>query len=1036
MWPRASAAGSLEGSSHLMRAIIRWCLGNRAVVIVFAAILMAGGAFSATRIDEELLPSIQLPTVFILVPDPGAGPQQVDRDVSQPLDAGLAGLPRATHVTSTSSQGYSEVVVEFDLDSSLQQDLDAVNQRLDQIQLPAGAGRPVVQTFDFSSAPSMTYSLAARDGDLARVTQEANDVIEPALRGAQDVAQVKVSGGAQRVVEITLDPLRLAAHGISVSQVEQALSAAQVDLPAGESLEGGRSLPVTVHGQLRTLADLRSLPVATPAPMAARTAGPPPPVLLQDVASVEETSVPVNGLSRTDGLPSLEIQIIPTPNGNAVALSNDVRHRMAGLHLSPNDELKLTYDAADDIRASLDDLMLEGLLGALLAVLVIFLFLRSLRATLVTAVSLPTSVLVAVLGTDLSGYSLNVLTLAGLTIAVGRIVDDAIVVLENSYRHLQSGEPPLEAAVNGAAEVASPVISSALATVAVFLPIGVVGGIVSRFFLPFSVTVTISLQASLLVALTVIPVLVSLVLRRPTIAPVATSPSAGPTGLLARRYWPLLTWVLDRPWRKAGVLLVAFGLLAASLATLAVLPRNFLDLGGSTQLTGTVTLPPGTTAQETDARLLPFERAAMADPAVQTVQTSIGSSDYGAYTAAANPNVALLSIRLHRKADAAQVADRLRRRLDRLYGSGNAQLAVASFGPSSNGFQAKLSGTNPAALQRASDAVVAELSRDRELTNVKSSLAAAKPELDVAVDPARAAAHGLTPQAVASALAAALGTQEVGSLGTEALQLRLDPASVTADRLASLPIAPGTTLGEVATITHTMAPATVTRADGAQEVTVTADVVVPDTQGAIQRATSRLDRLSLPAGVSLDSGSSNQDLERAFTQMTMAIGVAVAIVFVILVTFFRSLVTPFVILLTMPLALIGGLFALYILRQPLGLPALLGVLMVVGIVVSNAILLIDFVERNRSGHELNQALALAGSVRIRPILMTALATIVALVPVASGLSTAGGGGLISQPLALVVEGGLISSTFLTLVVIPVVYSILRRRPGGRTRTVG
>ncbi|HZV50594.1 MAG TPA: efflux RND transporter permease subunit [Candidatus Dormibacteraeota bacterium] len=1009
-----------------MRAVIRWCLGNRAVVILFAAILMAGGVFSLTRIDEELLPSIQFPAVFVLIPDPGAGPEQVDRDLSQPLDAELEGLPGATHVTSTSSQGYSEVAVEFGLDSSLQQDQEAVNQRLAQVQLPAGAGRPIVQTFDFSSAPSMTYSLAARDGDLARATREANQVIVPALRDARDVAQVRVSGGARRVIMITLDPARMVARGVTLPQVQQALSAAQVDLPAGESLQGGRSLPVTVHGRLQTLADLRALPLGA-APVA-RGAGPPAPVRLGDVARVEETSAPVNGISRTDGLPSLEIQIIRAPNGNAVALSNDIRRRVAGLHLSREDDLRLVDDAADDIRASLNDLLLEGLLGALLAVLVIFLFLRSLRATLVTAVSLPTSVLVAVLGTDLSGYSLNVLTLAGLTIAVGRIVDDAIVVLENGYRHLQSGETPMEAALNGAAEVASPVISSTLTTVAVFLPIGVVGGIVSRFFLPFSLTVTISLLASLLVALTVIPVLVSLVLRRARVRP--TTPAPGPPGLLARLYWPLLTWVLDRAWRKAGVLLTALTLLAGSLVTLAALPRNILDLGGSTQLTGTVTLPPGTTAPETDARLLPFERAAMADPAVRTVQVSIGSSDYGAYTAAASSNVARLSIRLRSKAGAALVADRLRRRLDRLYGSANAQLAVSSFGPSSNGFQATLRGTNPADLRRASDAVVAALSHDRELTNVKSSLAAAKPELDVAVDPARAAAYGLTPQTVAAAVAAALDTRDVGSLGTEALQLRLDPGATTADRLPELPLGPGVVLGEVATVTETMAPVTITRTDGAQEVTVTADVTVPDTQGAIQRATRRLDRLSLPAGVGLGSGSSNQELENAFTQMVVAIGVAVAIVFVILVTFFRSLVTPLVILLTMPLALIGGLLALYLFRQALGLPALLGVLMLLGIVVSNAILLVDFVERNRAEHELNQALALAGSVRIRPILMTALATIVALVPVASGLSTAGGGGLISQPLALVVEGGLISSTFLTLVVIPVVYSVLRRRSGG------
>jgi hydrophobic/amphiphilic exporter-1 (mainly G- bacteria), HAE1 family len=1001
-----------------MQTIVRWCLGNRAVVVLFSLILMTAGVVSIFRINQELLPSVEFPVAFVLVPEQGASPAQIDRDITQPLVRGLTGIPRARHVNSTSSQGFSQVVVQFDLDSTLKDDVDAVNQRLQQVQLPPGAGRPTVQTFDFSAVPSMTYSLAASDGDLARATKEANDVIVPALTGASGAAQVKVSGGAMNTVVITLDGARLAAHGVALQQVQQALGAAQVDVPAGESLQADRSLPVEVLGKVATLEDLRAVPVGAPGR----------PALLGDVATVSEAPAPVNGISRTNGVPSLQIQVIRAPNGNAITLSTDVRARVANLRLDSRDDLVLVTDAATDIRASLNDLVIEGLLGAALAILVIFLFLRSVRATLVTAVSLPTSVLVALLATNAWGFSLNALTLAGLTIAVGRIVDDAIVVLENSYRHLQQGEPPVEAAFRGATEVSSAVISSTLTTVAVFLPIGVVGGIISRFFLPFSVTVTISLLASLLVSMTLVPVLVSVLLQRRA-SGTERPLSAHGTGALASAYQPVLGWVLDRGWRKAGVLLLALVLLAGASSTLVLIPKNFFDFGGSPQLTGTVTLPAGTTADQTSERLKAFERLAKLDPAVKLVQVTVASSDFGAFTAGFSSNEAQINIELNSKNGSSDVASRLKGELENMYGSGNGRLSVAAFGPPSSGFAATVTGRDPAALREASDRVLARLSGDQELINVKSDLAAEKPELLVAVDPARAAARGLSPQTVALAVGGALSPRPAGTLGSDGppVVLALDPRFTSADALPNLPLGPGTMLKDVATVTSTTAPASIGRADGEQQVTIGGDIAVTDTQGATTRAGKLVDGVALPSGVTLSAGGSNQSIADSFNQMLIAIAVAVAIVFLILVTFFRSVVTPFVILTTMPLALIGSFLALFVFHQALGLPALLGVLMVFGIVVSNAILLIDFVERNRTDLPLKEALVLAGSVRVRPIVMTAVATIAALVPVAAGVSTSGGGGLISQSLALVVEGGLVSSTFLTLLVIPVVYSLLRRR---------
>lgn len=998
-----------------MQTIIRWCLGNRSVVILFLLIVMGAGGIAAAGLDQELLPDITFPGVFILTADPGASPQVVDREISQPMSSALSGMPGETHVNATSSSGFSTVQVQFGLDTAVKEDVDQVNQRLGRINLPATAGRPIVQTFSFSALPSITYSIAATDKDLVRLTREAREIIAPALLSAPGVGQVNVVGGEQQAITITLDPLRLAARGIGGAQVQQALSAAQVDLPAGQSLEGSKVLPVEVFGELRTADQLRSLVIgASPA----TPSRPPVPVTVADIATVTEVSSPVNGISRTDGNPSLAVQVTKSSGTSAVNVSRDVRAKMVGLTLNANDRVSILNDAAEGIKSSLNGLIQAGLLGALLAILVIFLFLRSIRATLVTAVTLPASVLVALLGTGLTGYSLNVLTLAGLTIAIGRIVDDAIVVLENSYRHLQEGEDPMTAAFHGASEVATPVLSTTLTTVAVFLPIGLVGGIISKFFLPFSVTVTIALLASLLVAITVVPVLVSFFLQKVV--------ARQGEGRLVAGYRPLLGWSLARGRNKAIVLVTAAVVLGLSLTSLTRVPVNFFSFGGSTVLSGSVTLDPGTSAEETSARLADFEAFAQQDPQVKLVNVAIANSNFQGLTLATVTNRASVSILLKDSGQAKVALGRLKKKLADLYGADRAQLAFVSNGPPTSNFSVTLAGRDDSSLRQASDQVVTALRANPDLSNPKSDLSLATPELLVQVDSSKAAARGLAPQTVAFAVAQALSPRPLGTLGSGGppVTIRVDPAATTSDRLGLLPLGPGTTLADVATITKSQTPSSITRQDGVRQVTVSADFTTQDTNGASARATADLKKVSMPAGVDLATGGASQSISDSFGSMFKAIGVAIAIVFLILVMFFRSVVTPFVILLTMPLALIGSSLALFITQQPLGLPALLGLLMVFGIVVSNAILLVDFTERS-GARTIREALLLAGSARLRPIIMTAIATVVALLPVATGVG--GEGGLIGQSLAVVVEGGLISSTALTLLVIPVVYTLLKRR---------
>src|SRR5713226_896530 len=746
---------------------------------------MGAGVLSIFRLNQELFPPVDFPTVYIVTSDPGANPAVVDRDVTVPLSNALNGLPHAQHVFGSSSQSFSEVQIQFAVDSNAKDDLDAVNQRLAQLPLPEGASKPLAQTFSFSAIPSMTYALAAADGNLSRVTREAKTIIAPALAGAQGTAEIKVIGGEQNAITITLDATRLAAHQLAPFQVSQALTGAQVDLPAGQSLNGNTVVPVEVVSAVKTAADLRALPVgARPPP---KPGEPPTIVTLGDVATVVEAPAPVNGITRTDGLPSLSIQVVRDPSGNAISLSNDIRSRIAKLQLDASDRLSLIEDSATGIRASLNDLLLEGLIGALLAILVIFLFLRSVRATLVTAVSLPTSVLVALLGTDIGGFSLNILTLAGLTIAVGRIIDDAIVVLENSYRHLQKGEPPRLAALNGASEVSKAVISSTLPTVAVFLPIALVGGIISKFFVPFSITVTISLLASLLVALTLIPVLVSFFLER------RSAPAEGRRDWSHRVYDPILGWALSSRLTKAVVVLAALSLFALAVGTVAspLVAKNFFDFGNTDQLVGGVTLPAGTTTAETSQQLKSFETAAAADPAVKLVQVTIASSDDGGYSAGFETNQARLLLLIKHKHQASAVISRLQQKLNELYGVGNGQLQTASFGPGSSRFEARASGQDEQALRQASDLIVAKLQQDAELSDVQSDLAAAKPQLSVDVDPKKASAHALNPRLIAQIVAQALSPMSLGNLGGGGppVSLRVDPAFVTVDRLGNLPVA-------------------------------------------------------------------------------------------------------------------------------------------------------------------------------------------------------------------------------------------------------
>jgi HAE1 family hydrophobic/amphiphilic exporter-1 len=700
--------------------------------------------------------------------------------------------------------------------------------------------------------------------------------------------------------------------------------------------------------------------------------------------------------------------------------------------------ITVVQDLSNFILESQDGLLHEGGLGALFAILTIFLFLFSLRSTLVAAISIPLSVLAALVLMQVAGVSLNVMTLGGLAVAVGRVVDDAIVVLENIYRHRAMGEDRLTAAIQGPKEVAKAITASTLTTVAVFLPIGFVGGLVSQLFLPFALTVTFALLASLICALTVVPVLAYLFINK---VPTNVDEDGEPkNSFWIRLYTPLITGVLRNRWTKLGVIGVSAVLFFASLALVGGLPTQFINTGSEKVLAIKLIPPAGASSEAVLAQATQAETILLAQPGVEIVQTSVpgeGDTGFGTIIAALNgqpANSATLTVRLSDETDLDEATAQLTEALDPVktdgYDTSVAQLA----GFSSNGLNIIVSGSDPAQVAVATATVMDSISSRTDLANLSSDLATATPEIQVIVDPNKAAAVGSTAAQIAGEVRALLTSTRVSNVtldpeGTAALIVRTDPSVTTSvEELGSALV--GTVrrvpLNTVATVEQVDVQGSITRIDGAPAAQITAEITSPDTGAVSAEIGDQIDQLTadgaIPAGVDVKLAGVTQQQTEAFSGLFTAMAVAILLVYVMLVIAFNSLVTPFVILLTLPLATIGAFPALALTGRPIGVSALIGFLMLIGIVVTNAIVLLDLVERLRAeGVPMKRALIEGGRTRVRPILMTAFATILALIPLAAGFNQ---GSIIAAELGTVVIGGLFSSTLLTLLVIPVVYSLV------------
>ncbi len=1053
-----------------MQILTRFSLRKAPIIFMLMLLVVFGGVAASQQLKSELLPSIDFPVVTVITIYPGAAPDDVRRDVSEPIEKIVAGSPNLKSVSSTSNDSVSFVTAEYEYGTDMEKTQQNLQEAVNRLTLPTQVQRPTVGRFNLQDIPVLAYTVntkASGADALANLRRALEEKVSPELKAIGGVNSVVVSGGGDKQVIITFDEKKLQEKGLTSSAITGILQANNISFPTGQIVNNGQSIPVRVTNQFNKVEDLRNLvvrpaiPAGPPAGAGAQaggpggapggqaaqaqgaSTGPAPAVKLGDVATVELTNTAGETISRSNGKPSLAVIIYKTQNANSVQVADDVNARMdkaiAGL---PNSQKEVLFDQSTFIKEALDGLIREGVLGAILAIVVILLFLRNVRSTLITAVSIPMSVLIALIMLNVFNISLNIMSLAGLAVAIGRVVDDSIVVLENIYRHhFQDGEGLREAAYNGTREVATAITSSTITTVCVFLPLGFIASLVSQFFRSFAVAVSVSLLASLIVALTVIPVLAVVLLKTGRAKPPtrAAAHAEGHDTLVQRLYTPVIGWALSKRSTKLATLGVALLLFAGSMALVPFIGTTFINFGSDKVLDVTLTLAPGTDLQTTSKSAGDIEAELQKNPKVKNYQTNIGTSTREAATGfggLGSDNQARMTVTYERDVDIRAEADNLRD----LVKSRAAQDKIEDYtvtpssggGPNSTAFEAIVSGSNYDDVLKTSDALLTKIKGIPNLVNVTSDAARAKPEIRVKVDPAKALAHGSTTIQIAGQVRGLLTSQKVAevTIGGKSydVQATYDPSTLNnIDAIRNIVV--GTLnpvpLSEVADVAQANGPVSITRVDQERAVTVKGTINSDSTSDVTRDALKAIDEVKQNAGpgTKIELGGVSQLQDESFGQLGTALVVAVILVYMVMVLTFGSLSTPFIIMFSLPLAAIGSIVALFVTGRPLGISALIGVLMLVGIVVTNAIVLLDLVEqlKHERGMSTHDALIEGGRTRVRPIVMTALATMIALVPLVLGFSE---GSIIASELGTVVVGGLFTSTFLTLIVVPVAYSQL------------
>ncbi|MEW8977856.1 MAG: efflux RND transporter permease subunit [Symbiobacterium sp.] len=1007
-----------------MRGLIRFSIRHPVPTVVLYLFTAVIGLVSLSRLPLDLYPAMEFPLAVVVTSYEGAGPEEVENHVSRPMEEVVGTVPGVTKVRSSSSEGRSIVIVEFDYGTDMDQATLSIREKVDQVKgyLPDGVGTPMVYKIDPTALPVLVIGLTGSD-DLSELKALAEDNIKPRLERLEGVASVTVNGGLEREIQVIVDPARLQTYGLSMTDVAQVLAYENLNLPGGQVGDGSLNLLVRTVGQYQSVDEIRDIRLGT--------------VRLGDVAEVVDTFADPETKVWLDGRPAVSLEIQKQSGGNAVAVANAVKAELAKIEaeLPGKVETRILSDSSRMIVTSLESVASSGVQGAVLAILVLLFFLRNLPATFAIAISIPVAIISAFGPVYFAGITLNIISLGGLSLGVGMMVDNSIVVLENIVRHRQMGKEVAQAAEDGAAEVSLAITASTLTSVVVFLPVVWVTGLAQLFFRELALTITFSLMMSLLTAITLVPMMAPWLLRErahkrqiPWVARLSERIGVWLERLQAA-YGRLLDWALRHRWQ---VVAIGVSCLALIVVLLTRMGLDFIPVSDTSEFRVTIELAPGTRLEETQAAVEQVVAQIEDLPELRSMLVSVGTTG-GAYSIGGQSHQAYITATLsspdERKRSLDEVVEDVRTRIF-LPGAKVTVQATGTIETGGNGIEVQIKGDDLQELEELAQQAMTIIAQVPGARDLDTSVSEGLPEVQIRVDRARAASYGLTASQVAAAVQAAVRGQVVTQyrVGGDEVDIRLQAHESIRENIAALeqlpiatPVGRTVFLGEVADLTRGVGPVSVDREDQMRVVKITGQIYGRDLGSVINDIKDRLAEFPLPPGYEIAYGGDYEMMEEALDGLLKTLVYSVVLVYLVMAAQFESFLHPFVILFSIPLAMVGAVLALVVTGRSMDISAMIGLILLAGVVVNNAIVLVDYlIQLRRLVMERDEAVRVTGPRRLRPVLMTTLTTVLGLLPLALGLSE---GSDLEAPLATVVIGGLTLSTLLTLVVIPVVYTL-------------
>ena len=1040
----------------MVQKMIKFSLNNKFAILLMTIIILLGGIYSAFKMKLELLPDITTPVITITTPYPGATPESVLENVTEPVEKEVQNLEGVQNVTSQSLENASAITLEYTYQTDMDEAETELRKKLEALDLPDGVQDPDMSRMSMYSFPVVSYSISDKDDNLEKVTKQMQSDLIPKLEKVDGVQNVSLSGQTLEEVNLEFDQNELTKRGMSEDEVLQYIDGATKESPLGLYTFGDDLKSIVVDGRFTSIKALKDLEI--PMTGGASSGGEQsaasqsqqgqqaqqaqegsesndssasqsiPSVKLSDIADVKQEKKR-DSISKTNGKDALALQVTKSTDANLVDVVDNVDKELEAYKKDhKNIESVQLMETASTIKDSVSTMVEKALIGSIVAVIIIMFFLRDIKSTIIAMVSIPMSLLMALIGLKAMDVSLNILTLGALTVAIGRVIDDSIVVIENIYRRMSDKGEELKGSkliTSATKEMFIPIMSSTIVTIVVFLPLAFVTGQIGEMFRPFALAVAFSLLASLLIALTIVPVLSHIFFRN------GIKKAKKERGhWLANKYKGILKWNLNHKWL---VIVLSIVLVIASIALVFTpyIGKSFIDTGEDKMLALTYKPSPGEKEDQVVKNGEQAEKYLSKDKNVDFVQYSVGGEN--PFNPSAKNDMALMVKYDKDTPNWDNVDKEVMDHIGKFNHKGEWKQQDFSTGGTANEVSVKVSGPSTDAIEGTVKDVEKEMKKVKGVENVSSNLSKSYEQYDVKVDQNKASKLGLSAGQIAMTLNQTTQEKVVTKLNDDgkSIDVKLTKKEKTdwsekklEDTKITSPLGKDVKLSDIATLKKTTSPDTITRENDKISVSVDAKITADDVAKVTTDVNQRVSKIDTPTDVELNVGGTNDDINEAIEQLLLAMGAAILIVYLVIVLTFKGGLAPFAILFSLPVSIIGVIAGLLITQETISVPSMIGMLMLIGIVVTNAIVLIDrVINMEEAGMTTREALIEAAGTRLRPILMTAIATIGALVPLLFG---GGSSVLISKALAITVIGGLISSTILTLLVVPISYEIIMK----------